>query len=125
LVIVELNGSSVPNPPFYAEARALGFVNLPQVTHMDAVTFMDVIVFNQKPTDRSLFHGLVHAVQFDILGLQRYAELFVRSFVNTKFHFCVPLEAHAFSLEARFASSPEHRFDVEDQIRLWISQSRY
>jgi hypothetical protein len=123
--IVELNGSRVPNPPFYAEARALGFVNLPEVTHMNALTFMDVIVFNQKPTDRSLFHGLVHAAQFDILGPQRYAELFVRSFVTTKFHFCVPLEAHAFSLESKFASSPAHRFDVEDQIRLWISQSRY
>jgi len=123
--IVELKGARVPNPPFYDEARAMGFVNLPEVTHMHALTFIDVIVFNQKPTERSLFHALVHAVQFEVLGLERYAELFVRSFVNTKLHFSVPLEAHAFSLESKFVGSPAHRFSVEDQVRLWIDQSRY
>jgi len=49
----------------------------------------------------------------------------VRSFVNTKLHFSVPLEAHAFSLESKFVGSPAHRFSVEDQVRLWIDQSRY
>ncbi len=123
--IVELDGNRVPNPPFYEEARAMGFVNLPELTHMHALTFIDVIAFNQRFIERSLFHGLVHAVQFELLGLERYCELFVRSFVNTKLHFSVPLESHAFSLESKFVGSPAHRFSVEDQVRLWIDQSRY
>jgi hypothetical protein len=123
--IVELHGARVPNPPFFAEARALGFTNLPEFSHMDSLTFHDVVVFNQEVAGRSLFHGLVHAVQFELLGLERYTDRFVRSFVTTKLHFSVPLEAHAFALESKFAGTPVNRFSVEDQVRLWIEQSRY
>jgi hypothetical protein len=123
--ITELDGKRVPNPPFYEEYRALGFINLPEIAHMHSVTFLDVIVFNEKVTERTLFHGLVHAVQFDVLGLDQYCDLFVRSFVNTKLHFSVPLEAHAFSLESKFAGTPAARFSVEDQVRLWAKQARY
>lgn len=123
--IVELDGSRVPNPPFYDQARALGFANLPEITHMHALTFLDVVVFNEGVTERTLFHGLVHAVQFELLGPERYSDLFVRSFVNTKLHFSVPLEAHAFSLESKFAGAPAQRFSVEDQVRLWMKQGRY
>jgi len=123
--VVELEGARLPNPPFYGEYRALGFVNLPEVAHMHSLTFLDVIVFNEKVAERCLFHGLVHAVQFEVLGLERYANLFVRSFVNTKLHFSVPLEAHAFTLESKFAGNPAGRFSVEDQVRLWVKQGRY
>jgi hypothetical protein len=123
--IVELEGKRLPNPPFYEEYRALGFVNLPEVPHLHSVTFLDVVVFNEKVTERCLFHGLVHAVQFEVLGLEHYADLFVRSFVNTKLHFSVPLEAHAFSLESKFVGAPASRFSVEDQVRLWAKQARY
>jgi len=124
--IVELEGKTrVPNPAFYDEYRALGFLNLPEVTHMHSVTFLDVVVFNERLAERTLFHGLVHAVQFEVLGLERYADLFVRSFVNTKLHFSVPLEAHAFALESKFAGSSATRFSVEDQVSLWAKQDRY
>lgn len=123
--ILALDGARVPNPPFYAEAVALGFHNLPQIAHMPALTFLDVIVFNEKITARFLFHALVHAVQFQVLNADRYSELFVRSFVNTKFHFSVPLEAHAFSLESRFAGHPADKFSVEEQVRLWVTHGRY
>src|SRR5271169_3985905 len=117
--VIEIEGERVPNPPFYAEAKALGFVNLPEFTHMHALTFLDVVVFQEKITERLLFHGLVHAVQFEILGLERYSDIFVRGFVQTKLHFSVPLEAHAFALESKFAGTPTSRFSVEDQVRLW------
>jgi hypothetical protein len=124
--IVELAGKTrVPTPAFYPEYRALGFANLPEVTHMPSLTFLDVVVFNEHVTERSLFHGLVHVVQFEVLGLERYAELFVRSFVTTKLHFTVPLEAHAFSLESKFVAAPASRFSVEEQVRLWVKQERY
>jgi hypothetical protein len=123
--IVELDGVRVSPPSFYPEARALGFVNLPEVSHMHSLTFLDVVVFNEKLTERALFHSLVHAVQFQVLGLERYAELFVRSFVSMKVHFTVPLEAHAFSLESKFARAVPEKFLVEEQVRLWDRQGRY
>jgi hypothetical protein len=123
--IVELEGACVPNPPFYAQARELGIVNLPSFPQMASLTFLDVVVFNQRPTDGVLFHGLVHAVQFQVLGLQRYSDLLVRGFLRTNAHFAVPLEAHAFALESKFARNSTESFSVEEQVRLWVREGRY
>ena len=123
--VVELHGARILNPPFYAEAKALGFVSLPELTHMNSLTFLDVLVFNEGVTQRSLFHALVHAVQFQVLGLERYTELFVHSFLNTRFHFRVPIEAHAFFLESKFVRPAAASFSVEEQVRLWVKQDRY
>jgi len=122
---VELHGKRIAAPGFYDEARALGFDNLPPVTHMESLTFLDVVVFNQMQRERCLFHALVHAVQFQILGLERYSELFVQSFVKTQAHFNVPLEAHAFSLESKFMRPSIERFSVEEQVLRWVREGRY
>jgi hypothetical protein len=122
---VESHGRRLPPPPFYLEARALGIENLPELTHMASLTFVDVIVFNDLIVERTLFHGLVHAAQFQILGLERYTDLFVRAFLRTRAHFTVPLETHAFSLESKFAVNPDKVFSVEEQVRLWIREGRY
>jgi hypothetical protein len=123
--IVELSTTRIPNPPFYPEARALGFANLPDIPHMSSVTFLDVVVFNESITDRALFHALVHAAQFNMLGVDLYTDFFVRGFLRTGAHFTVPLEAHAFALDSKFAQNPAVGFSVEDQIRLWIKEGRY
>ncbi len=123
--VVELAGRRVPTPSFYAEARAQGFENLPEITHMESLTFVDVVVFNEALSERSLFHALVHAVQFQILGLERYAELFVQSFMRTRTHFTVPLEVHAFSLTSKFMRPSPEKFSVEDHVHRWIADKRY
>lgn len=123
--IVEMRGRRIAKPSFYQQARELGIVNLPDLTHMASLTFEDVVVFNDKVTERSLFHALVHAVQFRILGMQNYVDRFVRAFLRTQSHFNVPLEAHAFTLECKFAGDPTRQFSVEEQVRLWIDQGRY
>jgi hypothetical protein len=122
---VELHGRRLPPPPFYLEAQTLGIENLPEMTHMASLTFVDVIVFNDVIIDRSLFHGLVHAVQFHLLGLERYTDLFVRALLRTRAHFSVPLETHAFALESKFAVSAGKPFSVEEQVRLWMREGRY
>jgi hypothetical protein len=122
---VELHGRRLPPPPFYLEALTLGIENLPSLTHMSSLTFVDVIVFNDLIIERALFHGLVHAVQFHILGVERYTDLFVRAFLRTHAHFTVPLETHAFSLESKFAVDPGKVFSVEEQVRLWLREGRY
>ncbi len=120
---VEMAGRRIPNPPFYAEARAMGFGNLPEMTHMASLTFIDVVVFNETITERALFHGLVHAVQFQVLGLERYTNVFVRGFLNHKRHYNVPLEAQAIALEEKYAAGVS--FSVEEQVWLWLNQGRY
>jgi|HubBroStandDraft_6_1064221.scaffolds.fasta_scaffold633556_1 hypothetical protein len=122
---VELAGKRIPNPPFYAEAKVLGLGNLPEMTHLPSLTFVDVLVFNERITERTLFHALVHAVQFQVLGLERYTEIFVRAFLRRRAHYNVPLEAQAIALEAKFASQSEGSFNVEEQIWLWLNQGRY
>ena len=123
--VVEMAGCRIDNPPFYEEAKALGLVNLPEITHMSSVTFDDVIVFNERITERTLFHALVHAVQFQMMGVDHYTELFVRSFLRVNSHFLVPLEAHAFALDSKFATNGERGFSVEEEVREWLEQGRY
>ena len=121
--VLDLHGARVAVPEFFAEVRAHGF-DPPEITHMDSLTFVDVVVFNQELTERALFHALVHAVQIRILGLKRYSELWVDSFIKTKTHFTVPLEVHAFSLASKFLR-PAERFSVEDQVLRWVTDGRY
>jgi len=123
--IAELHGARVPVPDFYALARAKGFANLPEISHMESLTFVDVIVFNETFTERGLFHGLVHAVQIQVLGLERYAELWVHGFLKTKTHYTVPLEVQAFSLASKFLRPAPERFSVEEEVRQWAAAGRY
>ena len=122
--VVELRGARVAVPDFFAQARALGF-EPPEITHMDSLTFLDVIVFNEEWSERALFHSLVHSVQLQTLGLERYAELWVQSFIKSRTHFTVPLEVHAFSLASKFLHRAAERFSVEDHVRRWMDDNRY
>ena len=121
--LVELRGARVALPDFYSQVRAFGF-EPPEITHMDSLTFLDVLAFNQELSERALFHAMVHAVQIRVLGLERYAELWVRSFIRTRVHYTVPLEVHAFSLSSRFFH-PLERFSVENEVIQWTLDGRY
>jgi len=123
--VVELADRRVTNPWFYPAAREKGVRHLPDITHKATVTFLDVVVFNGKITSRDLFHGLVHAAQVKVLGVTEFTELFVRSFLRARSYFLVPLKAHAFGLDARFAANPKTHFSVEDEIRAWWRDCRY
>ena len=123
--VLQLVDRRVDNPWFYPQAREQGLRHLPDISHKTAVTFLDVVVFNEKITGRDLFHGLVHAAQVKILGISEFTELFVRGFLRAMSYFLVPLKAHAFTLDARYASNPDDYFSVENEIRDWWRQGRY
>lgn len=122
--VIELHGARVAIPKFFSEVRAHGF-EPPEITHMDSLTFLDVIAFNQQLSERALFHALVHAVQVQVLGLRRYSELWVNSFVKTRTHFTVPLEVQAFSLASKFSRPLPESFSVEEQVLRWLTEARY
>ena len=123
--IVILKRERLSNPPFYGDVKACGITNLPELTHMSSVTFEDVLVFHSEIIERSLFHALVHAVQFQVLGLEQYADHFVRGFMRTRSFISVPLEAHAYTLQSKFSSDPAQAFAVEEKVRMWANQGRY
>jgi hypothetical protein len=124
--VIQLVNRRITAPSFCQKIRATGFPGLKEFTHGASMTFEDLLVFNDKITDRLLFHALVRAVQFQVLGLERYTELFVRAFLDTRLRFGVPLEAHAFELDSRFAADRKKTpFSVEDEVRLRVSEHHY
>ena len=123
--ILELVDERVANPWFYPKVREKGFCHLPDMTHKAAVTFLDVVVFNEKIGSRDLFHGLIHAAQMRVLGMTEFARLFVTGFLRARSYFLVPMKAHAFALDARFAANPGVRFSVEGEIHAWLQAGRY
>jgi len=123
--VLELVDERVANPWFYPKARERGVRHLPDVTHKAAVTFLDVVVFNERIGSRDLFHGLVHAAQMKVLGMSEFTELFVRGFLRARSYFLAPMKAHAFALDARFAAQPGVRFSVEHEIREWWQTGKY
>ena len=111
--------ASFPNPAFVYRARARGFQHMPEFSHQRELTFQDVVLLQEPASDRLLFHGLVHVVQCQVLGLERYVAAYLRAFVNTGRHVTVPLEVQAFQLDERFAAAPARPFSVEDEVRDW------
>ncbi len=123
--VVVLRGERVSNPDFYPMLRSLGFRNLPDQSTMGAITFSDVVVSHQAFTDGLLFHELVHVEQYRQLGVPRFAELYVRGFLDGGSYDAIPLEVNAYTLGSRFEASPTHEFSVHDEVQDWITHGRF
>jgi hypothetical protein len=122
--IVMSQDHPVPNPAFIAKLRERGFPLVVDLHHVNVVSFFDVQVLHTL-NDRHLFHGLVHAVQFRVLGIERSVECYVRALLKTGLHVAIPFEAHAYELDARFAQDPSAFFSVEEEIKSWAAADRY
>jgi hypothetical protein len=104
-------------PSFYSQLRAMGIRNAPPFSEMAGITFQDVIVHVEPLTLPLLFHELVHAVQYKHLGLQGFADAYVRGFLKGGSYEEIPLEKQAYELEGRFAHDQGATFSVEDEVR--------
>src|SRR5206468_435708 len=74
--------ATIEDPPFYPSVKAMGITGLPVAKDSAAITYIDVIVAQQKFTDRLRFHEMVHAVQYRVMGLEKFAEAYVRGFLT-------------------------------------------
>jgi len=92
----------------------------PDFVHMASVTYVDVIVFNERIESRALFHGTVHAAQIEILGFERYVNLYLPRFLKNLSWLAIPLEDQAYKLDARFAEAPKDFFSVDEEIEVLI-----
>ncbi len=122
---ITLRGARIPPPPFYAQAKEMSGGNFPNFVHLASFTYIDVLVFHDEITPRALFHAAVHATQMEVLGFERYIELYVRGFVKNRSWLAIPLEQQTYKLEARFAESSADIFSVEDEIKTWDAEGRY
>lgn len=118
-----LHSTHVPNPSMYSMAKMMGIRNLPDFSEMTALTFVDVIVSHEEFTDALLFHELVHVVQYAQLGVREFAARYVSGFIHGGSYEQIPLETHAYALEARFSQNHSEPFSVDNEVRLWLAES--
>jgi hypothetical protein len=125
--LVVLAGQRVNNPPFYVELTKMGFeaASLPDFAHMAAITFVDTVVSHEPFTDRLQFHELVHIVQYEKLGLERFAAKYVRGFLSGGSYEAIPLEMNAYELDDRFAAAPAKAFSVETEVQSWVDGDKF
>jgi hypothetical protein len=116
--------AAIPNPPFLEQARDLKGLPVDRIDFsvMEGLTLMDTILVSQAvpPADplRLLFHELVHAVQYEILGLEEFSRQYVRGIVEGGFdYYRIPLEVMAHDLDRRFADNPGATFSVSEEVR--------
>lgn len=120
-----LSGDAIPYPPFYERVRAGGQRVVPDAAHMTAIAFGEVIVFNRTPSLRTLFHNLVHILQVDILGPERYLRGYLKTLNEAGLWMVVPFEEQAYQMDARYTRDPSDVFSVEAEIRDWMQKGRY
>jgi hypothetical protein len=106
----------LPDPAFYPLVRNLGFQGLLEMSSIGAITLMDVVAYPQQLDLGTLFHELVHVVQYRVLGLKRFSELYVKGFLLRGGYARIPLEQQAYELGARFDESPGIAFSVEEEV---------
>jgi hypothetical protein len=111
-------------PSFYRQLRSLGITNAPPFSEMAGITFQDVVLHAEPLTRPLLFHELVHAVQYQHLGLPGFAEHYVRGFLSGGSYEQIPLEKQAYELEARFASKPAEQFSVDADVLRRLKQQQ-
>ena len=134
--------AEISNPPFYAELRARGVDGRDLLSFADgmaAITFDTTIVVAPQATEAApakftelIFHELVHVVQYRLLGVDRFAQLYVDGWMAGRARFRddpaqrymnILLEHMAFQLQGRYAAEPTAAFSVEDALRSQLGLS--
>jgi len=112
----------IANPDFYAEIERAGLPMPLDFRLMTAITFADTIVVSRSQYEGPatwrplLFHELVHAVQYRVLGIDRFVSNYVHGWADHGFYYeSIPLERMAYELQGRFDLGAS-RFSVEDAV---------
>jgi hypothetical protein len=103
--------------PIFAQASApvLDFSRMWGITFVDTVLIVEDAI--RDNLDSLVFHELVHVVQYDILGLDKFVELFITGWVNQGFNYAaIPLEMDAYELQYKYEGDPEVGFDVQEEV---------
>jgi hypothetical protein len=115
---------AIENPPFLAQlgsVLALARVPVLDFSSMAALTLVDTVLLTEKAArsdlDSSVFHELVHVVQYDLVGLDKFVDLFINGWVNQGFNYpAIPLEMDACEMQYRYEGDPGLTFDVQEEV---------
>ena len=115
---------ALENPGFledYRDDLTEKAIPLLDFSAMAAITFMDTILvvksFLSEPPGGLIFHELVHAVQYEILGPDKCIELYILGWVNQGFNYAaIPLEMDAYELQNRYEADPADPFSVSAEV---------
>ena len=108
--------ATMPEPILYPLVRLFGIKGMLEMSSICAITLMDVVAYPNELDGSTLFHELVHAVQYRVLGLKEFARLYVRGFLERGGYEGIPLERQAYELGRRFDLQPEEIFSVEEDV---------
>ncbi len=108
--------ATMPEPMLYPLVGLFGIKGLLEMSSIGAITLMEVVAYPDELDRDTLFHELVHVVQYRVLGLRRFARLYVQGFLAGGGYEGIPLERQAYELGARFESRPEDIFSVEEDV---------
>lgn len=125
IVDASKSGEKIPYPPFYEKVRAGGARVVPDAAHMTAMPFIDVAVFNRRPTPRTLFHTLVHVAQFEALTVERVMRGYFETLNESGLWMIVPYEEQAYQLDGRYTRNPNDVFSVENEVQEWLRKGRF
>ena len=114
----------MPDPILYPLVRLFGIKGMLEMSAIGAITLMDVVAYTEQLDRGTLFHELVHVVQYRVLGLKQFARLYVRGFLEGGGYENIPLERQAYQLGARFDREPNKSFSVEAEVIRWHSAGK-
>ena|SRR5579859_3713124 len=113
----------IESPDFITELNERGI--LFTLDMLKAVTFQDVIVAYEPLDAKVQFHELVHAVQYQKMGLKQFANRYVRGLFMKGSYEGIPLEVNARLLEQAFTRNSSEPFSVEQEVQRWINENRF
>jgi hypothetical protein len=114
----------MPEPILYPLVRVFGIKGMLEMSSIGAITLVDVVAYPDELDPGTLFHELVHAVQYRVLGLKEFARLYVRGFLERGGYEGIPLEQQAYQLGTRFNREPKGLFSVEEEVIRWHSAGK-
>ncbi len=114
----------MPDPILYPLVRLFGIKGMLEMSSIGAITLVDVVAYPDELDPGTLFHELVHVVQYRVLGLKQFARLYVRGFLERGGYEGIPLERQAYQLGARFDREPKGLFSVEEEVIRWHSAGK-
>ena len=126
-LLKEVRLAAVPalENPGFLEAYRQNFseksIPLLDFSGMAAITYVDTILvvdsFLSEPAGGLIFHELVHAVQYDLLGPDKFVELYILGWFNQGFNYAaIPLEMDAYELQNRYEADPGEPFSVSAEV---------
>lgn len=119
----------IENPDFYAALSKMGIPEPMDLTTAAGITYIDTVLISERyVTHQSqwlplIFHELVHIVQYEVLGVQKFMEQYVFGWANHGFSYAsIPLEKDAFDLASKYESNRKLGFSVIDEVRIGLAE---